>query len=73
MSSAPDPPPVLRPNAAWGVVDAYVEYVCGGDTFGEPDFEVGADREAVLLGGGIMLAIAEPPSWSPAAAAAAAT
>lgn len=51
----------------------YGMYEFGGETFGEPTFEVGADLE-IALGGGIMceLVPSRTPAWAAAAAMAAA-
>lgn len=48
------------------------ENECGGETFGEPRLELGAEREIGFVGGGIMCAIVDPVSIMPALAAAAA-
>ena len=40
----------------------YWEYECGGETFGEPTVDVGAECDMVLLGGGIIDASGD--DWS---------
>lgn len=57
-------PPLLRPYGfkLEGVFE-YDENECGGETFGELDMDVGADRD--ILGGGIIWAIDEPGVIAP--------
>jgi hypothetical protein len=41
----------LRPE---GILGSYEAKECGGETFGEPTADVGADLDMFLLGGGII-------------------